>query len=348
MSVVVGDQIGSTSVIYSKKDHYLIKGLRFEFGLDFFLEALHYGDFHCGLALIDMGQNVHYINRENRIIIGPDFKFGEDFSEDRAFVSDLERTFLLDTKGKVIKEFDDLLITSPFSNGLARVSKLSDGGNLLTDGFVDLYGEFIIPKIFESVIKDATDLVDENNYYSDGLIRVKQNGLYGFVDKELNIVIPFEYEHASRFESGTASVYKNNKAGFINKYNEPLFKSGFTRSMNFREGLAPVTILDQWGLINTNGEFVIEPKYSGLARPQEGEVIFVENNKLGIMKLDEEVIIPPIYDEISYAVEGIHKFLINNRPGVMDRYGNSIIADVDIDRQYKSIKSNFNFNTPLN
>lgn len=335
MISIVGEKIGATSVIYRKRGPALVKGLRFENGLDLFLDALHYGDFHCGIALIDNGESVYYINRDNTIAVPPVYKMGDDFSEERAFVTDMENTFLIDTSGGVIKEFEGLFVAYRFNEGLARIAELSGDHEYLTSGYVNSEGEFVIPMTLENRIENIYELTDESGCLSDGLIRIKKNGLYGFIDAEQNLIIPCEYESASKFENGIAVVKKNGKAGFINKQNEQLFKSGLTSTLNFREGLAPAAVSDRWGLLNIDGEFVIEPDYERLDRPKGGEVIFAENGKLGIMDLSGNTIIPAEYDNLNYAVEGIYKFAIGSRPGVMDKPGNSIISDMEVFNRYQ-------------
>lgn len=97
--------------------------------------------------------------------------------------------------------------------------------------------------------------------FSEGLARVKQNGLYGYIDTSGSLVIPCQFKDALRFIGGMAAVMVGASWGYINKVGKMLVKPIYKRVLSFSEGLAPVKKRNKWGYIRTDGEQVIPFKY---------------------------------------------------------------------------------------
>lgn len=90
-----------------------------------------------------------------------------------------------------------------YSNNRAEV-KIND-----KYGYIDMYGNEIIPLVFEDAWR-----------FSEGLACIKQNGLYGYIDTMgTNIIIP-RYTYAWPFKKGRAKVKIDTKYSIsINKDN---------------------------------------------------------------------------------------------------------------------------------
>ncbi len=117
-----------------------------------------------------------------------------------------------------------------FSNGYARVVK---SGKV---GFVNLKAEEIIPCIYdkdeqiitgavviytmnqkENVISIDVTTDDRRLGFNEDLVCVIQNGRYGFINKENEIIIPFQYDGADNFYDSIAIIKQNDKYGAIDK-----------------------------------------------------------------------------------------------------------------------------------
>ena len=93
-------------------------------------------------------------------------------------------------------------------------------------------------------IKNSFDFVD---IFYDDLAVVSNDKKYGFIDKNMNIVIPLKFDYAESFSYGYAIVKKDNKYGVINKkgkitlapkyYDEISYFDyrGLARAKNFKE-----------------------------------------------------------------------------------------------------------------
>ena len=62
-------------------------------------------------------------------------------------------------------------------------------------------------------------------------------------------------------ESGLFLIRQNDLYGFINKTGKIVIKPQFEEAESFSEGLAPVMIDKKYGYINKTGKTVIEPQY---------------------------------------------------------------------------------------
>ncbi len=325
---VIGDFKDNSAIVYKKENHQLVKGLLFEDGTEKWFEVLHFGDFHNGLAIVDNNKKVGYINRHGDVVIPTKYIIGDDFSEERAFVTNGNDTILIDTKGQEIRKWNESLVTSNFSNNLARVDRIVEYGEKKISGFIDRQGEFVIPFIEEKYITSILDLIDEDDKYSDGLIRMKLNEKYGFIDDDINTVIPFIYDWTSRFENGIAAVCLNDKYGFIDKNNDEVIPFVYDDALNFSEGLASVMLDGQWGVINIMQETVIPFEFDGVGKLINGEIPIRIEGKWGLVDVNRENIIEPIFDSITHFNDGICQFTLKNKKGVMDRSGNSLISDL--------------------
>jgi len=105
---------------------------------------------------------------------------------------------------------------------------------------------------------------DEMTIYSDGLAGVKKNGKWGCIDREGYIVIdPVWDAMESTFSEGLRAVAKNGQWGFIDTKGQVIIEPQFQAAHNFSEGLAAVKTGGKWGYINANGEFVLAPYWEG-------------------------------------------------------------------------------------
>ena len=81
--------------------------------------------------------------------------------------------------------------------------------------------------------------------FSEGLAPVKKDGMYGYIDKDGKEVIPFEFEDALPFSQDLAPVKKKEKYGYIDKDRKVIIPFEFRDAHPFSEGLAPVMINKQ-------------------------------------------------------------------------------------------------------
>ena len=145
------------------------------------------------------------------------------------------------------------------------------------------YGKSVFATIGGKRLTSLTfDLIDS---FQEGLARVAINGRgYGYVDKNMSVVIPLKYDEADSFVDGKATVRLGERRFCIDKEGRELFsvysveKAAYQEIGDFSEGLCRVSILKLrmfdlayhsdyseiagvWGYINERGEEVISPQY---------------------------------------------------------------------------------------
>lgn len=76
-------------------------------------------------------------------------------------------------------------------------------------GYIDNYGEIIIPLIYENA----------DEFFSDEIAVVKLKGKYGAVNFYGDVVIPFEYSRLHSSREGLLLASKNRKRGYIGRKN---------------------------------------------------------------------------------------------------------------------------------
>lgn len=333
-TLVVGDFIDGSAIVYKKENMRLIKGLMFEDGSQKYFDFIIFGDFFDGLAMIDTRKKVGYINRKGEFVIPPEWLFGSDFSEERAFMLE-DTTILVDTYGNVIKKFDAVFVPGSFNDGYAQIGEMSDDGNSIRTAYIDREGNQITPFGEFREIPNPNLIIDENEDYSCGLIRYKDKEKYGYSTIFQEIVIPAKYKFTEKFSENLALVYNHNdKAGFIDENGEVVIPFEFYFANSFSEGIAAVALDGKMGCIDRDLNVVIPFEFDYLGKCKNGMIDFCIDNKFGMMDLDCNIIIPEYFDTIRHFVDGICIVTLNHRQGVIDRNGNILFSDLLIGSEF--------------
>lgn len=149
-------------------------------------------------------------------------------------------------------EYDHIRSVRSTESGLYRAEK--DKGVFL----YDRSGEMILDMDF-----------DEVRDYSEGMITVRENEQWGFIDLSGKFVIEPAYDEVMGFyKEGVCLVKQDGKWGIIDTAGEfvvepvydEVFSEVFTGFSDPIRGYCRVKQDGKWGLIDTAGEFVIEPE----------------------------------------------------------------------------------------
>ncbi len=119
-----------------------------------------------------------------------------------------------DKSGKIVipYKYDD---AEPFYKGIAKVSK--DRRQF----YIDKKGKECFDKDKQSEYDERSSLSKKIN--ESGLIKVENNGKYGWKNEKGDIVIPIQYDMAMDFDEGLAMVTLNDVVGFVDKYGNSTF-----------------------------------------------------------------------------------------------------------------------------
>lgn len=199
--------------------------------------------------------------------------------------------------------YDD---ANEFEDGIARV--ILNGKY----GIIDKTNNFIVPPIYAylEVLFDGAYLVyDEKNNRSvvdlTGTIFLKpkeHDGLYGYVDYDENVVIPFQYEDAGDFSEGFASVKKDGKWGYVNKDGELAIPFSFASAEPFSNGFAAVEIFvyykKRWDEQKNRDVWDFFPKNNIDDAPKDVESWQISTDAIGYINKNGEILKPRLPEDV--------------------------------------------------
>lgn len=150
---------------------------------------------------------------------------------------------------------------SNFKNGLAFVEEYSNKEDKYLYHYIDKMGKNVITLEWD-------DLTSANDFEDDGTAVINRGGLAGVIDREGNVVLPFEYAELQ------AAI----------------------------DGYRPAKALEKhwnkhWGIINAEGKWFIEPKYNDIRVTRDNHILVDlsdgEINGNGIIKLTGKWAVEP-------------------------------------------------------
>ena len=112
--------------------------------------------------------------------------------------------------------------------------------------FADSEGNKLFNKQFEEVCE-----------FSEGLARVKQDGKWGYINTQGEVVIPFIYDEVRSFHEGLSPIRQNGKWGFITPQGEVVIPCIYDFAWAFSEGLAEVKQNGKGSIINKEGKVIV-------------------------------------------------------------------------------------------
>ena len=196
--------------------------------------SMQMGDFHCGLAKFLREGKWGYIDKNGKVRIEPKYVDASDFAEGLAAVQDYDKGIpvwkYINIEGQLCRE-TDFNYCGAYSEGLAPYGLYYNTYTMsMLYGFIEKTGRKVTNSVFTRVSE-----------YSDGLAAVKMlsanreniknitkgltdivfdygdEGKYGYIDKEGNLVIDIVYNDAQPFMDGLAYIKDGNQEGYIDK-----------------------------------------------------------------------------------------------------------------------------------
>lgn len=265
-----------------------------------------------------------YIDNTGKVVIKPQFDYGEEFSEGVAPVQIGEDWGYIDETGKIIVKprFFEAL---SFKKGFARVG-IYFKNHKIVNNTVGYYG-YINKK---GIIVHEKDVKDTDVEFSDGLLMFRTNknepdSKIGYKDKNGNIVIKPKYDSGTEFSEGLTCVISGNNTNFIDTKGNIIidlnssFSSSFYECSSFSEGLAAVCNYDKdgfrekCGFIDKTGKMVIKLQFADVESFSDGvAVVKVFDNsesdregRYGVIDKTGNFIIPAKYGQIGDFSNGL-------------------------------------------
>ena len=210
----------------------------------------HIGFYINGLRSVQKDEKYGFIDSEGKEVIPCEYEWTAGYFIGNKVLAKRETYFIMDRQGNVVRNLDySLVIEHRFNKDWLLAS--SNG----KEGIIDFKGDIILPFEYEE-IKSIPDTE---------LLKVRQNKLYGLLDKNLNYVIPPVYTYMEdSFHEGLCRVGKEYLYGFINPKGEeviPISYVKFTTDVPFKNG---ITCLQDVFINRKNEKLKDSLKYNNL------------------------------------------------------------------------------------
>ena len=247
-------------------------------------------DFYNGYALVTKNGKEFIINKNFQKLFesNGNYEICSSFHEGLAKIKNkaTNKYGFIDLKGNLVipciyEEADD------FSEGLCAVCSVKENCTLL--GFINNKGNNIIPIMYEGC-ETKRKYVRWPRYFKDGYIDIRKyiNGKeYGTLIGKDGKPLPgfsWKYERVYRFCENKAKFEDDGKYGFLNKNGQVLVPAKYDYVCDFHNGYASVQMnvegTSRWGCINHDGVEVIPCIY-------ENEIFF--ENGIALVSLDGEI-----------------------------------------------------------
>ena len=197
---------------------------------------------------------------------------------------------------------------------------------------------------------------------SKDLLVIVQDGRYGYIDHQGNVILPPQFIWAEDFWRGLGTVYvcgryvsvdsagnlhslriaiegrveprKSGKHfGFADKSGEFRIPPQFDDALSFSEGLAAVKIGERWGFVNESGAIAIQPQYVSAFYFRDG--VAIADTDTGFVLIDRSgKVIASGFDFSDLVSEQLVPASKEDQSGFLDVHGNIAIPFI-----YDSVKS---------
>ena len=228
-----------------------------------------------------LGYTPRFIPTEGKMIF-----WNEDKPEDGINVTNMQGDILFSVPGKVDQNGYMTTRIYPYNQGLALadIVKFSPEGTVLEYGygFINEQGKFVTPPHYREFYRSGSH---SYKIFNDrGLASISKNGKFGAIDKEGNVVIPFEYDKLFTFQEGLAPFYKDGKWGAIDVYGNIVIEAKYSALTRFNEGFAiahdgkRAFIIDSQGRDSTGGLDIVDlSAYVSTAVQPDGSLLINSN-----------------------------------------------------------------------
>jgi hypothetical protein len=315
--------------------------------------------FSNGLAPVYLNRNWGYIDKNDEIIIPFNYDSAKPFKYGAAYVENSIYYGLINLKGQVVSEFKYTHLLD-FTNGVS----LARNDNLGKYGLINEKGEEVSEFKYDwfETIRDSMWGEPEELNFINGLVRVKIDDKFGFLNFKGEEAIPIIYDDAMYLNNGLFSVKLNGNSYYINKnnikisldeydYNDCLIdfneglsivkskKYGFVdykwkrvipliydKVENFSEGLAAVKLNGKYGFLNRQGQVIISLRFDDVTSFKNGLAIVTHDNKSGLIDKTGRLISPLKYNSIKPFRCNMARVEINNKWGFVNSAEKEIIS----------------------
>lgn len=200
--------------------------------------------FSDGLARVMVGDKNGFINHQNKMVIKPQYCCTGFFEDGMVTAKKGGKWGLIDKNNNILIPFE-----------YSQLTQMDEKNHL----WAGKEGKSYVININQQQLsKQKYDSYYEFNNLFYG---VKINGKYGLIDKQLQTVLPIEYNYLDSQHRGLAVIGKNGKYGFINELGQIVIPLEYDFVNPFYQEIISVEKNGKYGFINTKEEIIIPFEY---------------------------------------------------------------------------------------
>lgn len=175
---------------------------------------------------------------------------------------------------------------------------------------------------------------------NDTLLPVKQNSLWGYCNMHGNLVIPFQFEHATLYDVyGLAQVKMNGSAYLINSFGEVVSDTKCQEIKTIGDGIYACYNGDEWklhgnnlkqgglsgitaiepggihwifytrkgaGLLSITGQIVQEDRFDQITKSEDENLLLLyKDSMLGVATVEGKIVWEPLFEAVDFRSPGI-------------------------------------------
>lgn len=172
------------------------------------------------------------------------------------------------------------------------------------------------------VHKETTTFEELTVFDRNNLAPISIDNQFGLIDKEGNVIIPFEYQKLVLTTVNAYSAQKENKWGIITKSNQILIPFEYDLTSDFIENICAVKKDGKWGFIDLLNQVVIPFEYDGCTDFRAGLAGVEKEGKWGMIDKNNQLIIAYQYEYLTpvdqnFATFGEATSLKIERPDIL-------------------------------
>lgn len=180
------------------------------------------------------------------------------------------------------------------------------------------------------------EALSKDGKFENGLLRIKIDGKYGYIDESNSLRVPCVYSWVSQYNKDTIHVEKKigekKLMGYVNSAGGDIIIPIVYKGLGyFHNNYAYARGNEKSGFINNKGDTVLAFKYDEIKQHQEGTYCVKLNGQYGYLDSTLSVIINPVYDDANSFSEGYAAVKKDGRFGFIDKSGKVVIPFQFID-----------------
>ena len=173
-------------------------------------------------------------------------------------------------------------------------------------------------KIKRKHLVSLSDLYDEINLFQDSMAIVKKDGLFGFINRDLKLIIPCIYEEVSKFRDNLSIVKKNGLYGVIDRNNQQIIPCSYQKIIPCSKELFFVFFNNTWKIITLDNKLLNSLEYDNITCLNQGYYLATDKKNQFLIHETGSVFSVNSQDKIFPFQNNLAVVLRNNLYGYVD------------------------------